>query len=45
MLVFKCRKIIVLYNSAIDPFGSKFDRSGLSSDLKEKWDEILKEEL
>ena len=29
------QKLQELYDLGIDPFGSKFDRSGLSSDLKE----------
>ena len=38
-------KLQELYDLGIDPFGSKFDRSGLSSDLKEEWDQYSKEEL
>ena len=39
------QKLQELYDLGIDPFGSKFDRSGLSSDLKEEWDQYSKEEL
>ena len=39
------QKLQELYDLGIDPFGSKFDRSGLSSDLKEEWDHYSKEEL
>ena len=37
------QKLQELYDLGIDPFGSKFDRSGLSSDLKEEWDQYSKE--
>ncbi|MBO0928768.1 lysine--tRNA ligase [Staphylococcus sp. 30400_3112M30941] len=39
------QKLQELYDLGIDPFGSKFNRSGLSSDLKEEWDKYSKEEL
>ena len=42
---FDVKKLQELYDLGIDPFGSKFDRSGLSSDLKEEWDQYSKEEL
>lgn len=39
------QKLQELYDLGIDPFGSKFNRSGLSSDLKEERDKYSKEEL
>lgn len=36
------QKLQELYDLGIDPFGSKFDRSGLSSDLKKSGTSILK---
>ncbi|MGZ2205669.1 lysine--tRNA ligase [Staphylococcus argenteus] len=39
------QKLQELYDLGIDPYGSKFNRSGLSSDLKEEWDKYSKEEL
>ncbi|EHJ08356.1 lysine--tRNA ligase [Staphylococcus simiae] len=39
------QKLQELYDLGIDPFGSKFDRTGLSSELKENWDQFSKEEL
>ncbi|MGT2397513.1 hypothetical protein ACVPOR_00220 [Staphylococcus aureus] len=39
---FNIQKLQELYDLGIDPFGSKFDRSGLSSDLKESGTSILR---
>ncbi len=39
---FNIEKLQELYDLGIDPFGSKFDRSGLSSHLKEEWDHFCK---
>ncbi len=39
------QKLQELYDLGIDPFGSKFDRSGLSSDLKEEWDQYLERRI
>lgn len=38
-------KMQQLIDLGMDPFGSKYERTAYSSDLKEEWDEFSKEEL